>query len=299
LITNLLPGLRDLRTPLATGYLWLLALWLLFHKYMPTSVAAAKGPLRSLYELGDFVGKGAILAAATFIAYLLGSLLARPLAARLDVPSDETDENLFQDHEPKPGGWLHFTNAHLTVSALTQLISFVESRLHEVRDIIDSQLHRQILEARKVPAIQKENDPGSPILNLHSAYGSSIVADFELVGIQLQARNRNFWDTYDRKTAEMDFRYGIVWPLAAVIIIVSWQSSLFWLFLLIIPAWFYLLAWRISAEVEAILVQAIILGMVVPPIFENLDKAVQKRKESSGPQTNGKSPQAVNAEVEG
>jgi hypothetical protein len=38
LISNLLPGLRDLRTPLAVGYLWLVALWLALHKYLPASV---------------------------------------------------------------------------------------------------------------------------------------------------------------------------------------------------------------------------------------------------------------------
>jgi hypothetical protein len=50
------------------------------------------------------------------------------------------------------------------------------------------------------------------------------VEDFDLIGMQLQAKNRNFWDTYDRKTAEMDFRYSIVWPLAAIIIVIAGLS---------------------------------------------------------------------------
>ena len=286
MIANLLPGLRDLRTPLAVGYLWLVALWLLLHKYLPTSIDAAKGPLKSLYELGDFVGEGVVLAAVTFVAYLLGSLLVKSFKARMwydgKAEDNEADFSVIQS------AWFErvLLNTDLMDSASLQLISFVDNRLREAQDIMSNSLHRGILEARKLPVVQKEEDES--ILNLRSAYVSSIVTDLQLVGIQLQAKNREFWDTYDRKATEMQFRHGIEPPLIAIVLIISWQSSWFWLLLLIVPLWFGALAQRLSVEIKATLIQAIILGMVVPPILEDLDKAVRRRREELGQQVSGK-----------
>jgi hypothetical protein len=296
LISNLLPGLRDLRTPLATGYLWLIFVWLLVHKQVPTSVATAKGPLKSLYEISDLVGKGAILTAVTFIAYLLGSLLTKPYSRPVHIDSKLTDEDLYRGLRTKPSGAEQFFSQDAAQSAVVQLISFIDSRLLDSK--IGFRLHREVLEARRVPVIQEDDDPSAPILNMRAAYASSIVADFDWIGMQLEAKNRNFWDTYDRKTAEMDFRYSIVWPLAAIIVTISWQSSLLWLFLLAVPFWLFLAALHLTAEVATILVQAISLGIVVPPVFEDLDKLVQKRKEMSAPETDGQLPHAAGAAVE-
>lgn len=39
MLAGLLPGLRQVRTPLAVGYLWLLNLWLLLADYLPRKAA--------------------------------------------------------------------------------------------------------------------------------------------------------------------------------------------------------------------------------------------------------------------
>jgi hypothetical protein len=279
LITNLLPGLRDLRTPLAVGYLWLVALWLVLYKHLPKSIGTARGPMKSLYELGDFVGKGVVLAAATFVAYLLGSLLVRPPRTWLNAKADQKDDEAGKDDDKFDWVWIYLLDGHIADSAILQLRSFVDNKLREVEDVMHPWLHRRILEARELPIIQKDDDPYATILNLRSAYVSSILEDQDLVGMQLQARNRDLWETYDRKTAESHFRYGITWPLIAIIAIISLQSSWFWLFLLIIPVWLLTLAWRLNLEAKATLIQAIITGLVVPPILEDLDKGVKKRRE--------------------
>jgi hypothetical protein len=278
LLTSLLPGVRDLRTPLAVGYMWLIALWISLHKYLPETIDTAKGPMKSLYELGDFVGKGIVLTACSFVAYMLGSLVVRPLRLGFHAKANEKDEDAEKDS--KFDWLLYFVfDGNIADSTLMQLRSFVDSRLREVQDVMLPWFQRGILEPRKLPIVQKDGATSAPILNLRSAYVASIIDDLELVGIQLQAKNRDFWDTYDRKTAEAQFRYGIFWPMVAVIGVISWQSSWWWLFLLIIPAWFFLLAARLTLEVKATLVQAIIVGLVVPPILEDLDKAVKNRRE--------------------
>jgi hypothetical protein len=88
MLATLLPGIRDLRTPLATGYLWLVALWLVVHNHVPKSLHEAHGPLRSLYELGGILGQGALVAAVSFIAYIMGSILLVRVSAKNGLRTD-------------------------------------------------------------------------------------------------------------------------------------------------------------------------------------------------------------------
>lgn len=74
LLTSILPGLRDVRTPLACGYMWLIAAWLAFANYLPHTRPNA-GITASIWDLGGHVGKAATLAAVTFAAYLIGAIL--------------------------------------------------------------------------------------------------------------------------------------------------------------------------------------------------------------------------------
>ena len=70
MLSELLPGLRELRSALAAGYLWLIFAWLLFH----AEVDDAGGPLGDLVDLGGDVSDIGLATAASFAAYLVGSL---------------------------------------------------------------------------------------------------------------------------------------------------------------------------------------------------------------------------------
>ncbi|MBO1336870.1 hypothetical protein [Streptomyces sp. VRA16 Mangrove soil] len=74
MLASLLPGLRDLRTPLAVGYLWLMCAWLWFHDALPRR-ATASGPVADLYALNEILPPATFLAALTFCAYFLGSIV--------------------------------------------------------------------------------------------------------------------------------------------------------------------------------------------------------------------------------
>jgi hypothetical protein len=73
LLANLLPGLRELRTPLAVGATWLAAAWVLLVPLIPTREAAS-GVLLDVYRLFDQLGHPAAASLAAFVAYLVGSL---------------------------------------------------------------------------------------------------------------------------------------------------------------------------------------------------------------------------------
>jgi hypothetical protein len=74
LLGSLLPGLRELRAPLAAGYLWVFLCWLLFADRLPDDAASASSPLREVYELAALTGPVGLAVAASFAAYLIGIL---------------------------------------------------------------------------------------------------------------------------------------------------------------------------------------------------------------------------------
>jgi hypothetical protein len=76
MLTTLLPGLRELRAPLAAGYLWLVTAWIALASRIPTPETAS-GVLKDIYRLGQAVGKPGVIAAVTFVAYIIGILTER------------------------------------------------------------------------------------------------------------------------------------------------------------------------------------------------------------------------------
>lgn len=71
LLANLLPGLRDFRTPFASGVLWLAFIWLLIS---PENVSDFAVISDKLVELGEVLKPLGLGAALSLCAYLVGSL---------------------------------------------------------------------------------------------------------------------------------------------------------------------------------------------------------------------------------
>jgi len=73
LLDSVLPGLRDARTPLASGLLWLLFAWILLAQSIPTPVNAT-GFVKQLYDVARTIADGYTLAAVALLAYIVGIL---------------------------------------------------------------------------------------------------------------------------------------------------------------------------------------------------------------------------------
>jgi hypothetical protein len=71
-ITQLLPGLRDVRGPLIAGYLWLFAGWLLLADRLPHR--GTDDIYRHAFEVGEALGRVGLAAVVSVAAYLIGSL---------------------------------------------------------------------------------------------------------------------------------------------------------------------------------------------------------------------------------
>lgn len=73
IVTNILPGIREVRAPLLAGYLWLLFAWLAFVSDVETSPAEHQ-MVDDVVELAEAAGSVAIGIAVSTLAYLVGSL---------------------------------------------------------------------------------------------------------------------------------------------------------------------------------------------------------------------------------
>ncbi len=69
-LASLLPGLREVRTPIAGGFAWLLAVADPLPESRPPQRAFA-----ALWDLGAYVGKGGLPVVVSFAAYLVGAFL--------------------------------------------------------------------------------------------------------------------------------------------------------------------------------------------------------------------------------
>jgi len=281
-LASLLPGLRDLRTPLAVGYLWLLGLWLLLYRRVPTSIAdAPEGPIKAIYQLSSLLGQAVILAALSFVAYLLGSMLRLQSSTNLGklVRTRIDSALLFVTRYLPVVRKIHLPFTRQSELMYSQLEIFVGARLRETASGLTGQDHVNILR-RFFNFPQWRGEDHVAIEWLARSYTDGICADFEAVGIQLQAKNRDFWDTYDREVAEAQFRYGIAPPLVLIIALVAVEAgSGWWLFLLAAPALLLYRSRQHSYRAASTLVQAIVLKMVEPPLLEKLSAAVAKKQE--------------------
>lgn len=293
MLASLLPGLREVRTPLATGYLWLLVLWLLFQRNVPRSKEEVVGPIASIYELGLLVGAPVALAAASFAAYLLGSVLVASRSGRshsygfITPPGNAgpTAWGLRSLPARARGAleWLAGRDRRMEEALYLQLESFASKRLLELDDRLSDEQHAEVLGRDVHPRMKEVEDFmrafGSHPLSMD--YVSSMINELDLVGVQLQAQNRDLWDTYDRKSAEAAFRSAVSLPVAILFLVLAWQSGEWWVAcLLVIPGALARSGRMAYAQGASTLVQAIDVGLVTPPIMQRL---MQKaRNVSSG-----------------
>src|SRR5688572_24765299 len=75
MLASVLPGVRELRAPLAAGYLWLLFVWLVWGDDLPTKAEATDTAFERLDELEPVLTAVGLAVVASVGAYVLGSIV--------------------------------------------------------------------------------------------------------------------------------------------------------------------------------------------------------------------------------
>jgi hypothetical protein len=188
LLASLLPGLRKLRTPLAVGYLWLLVTWLLSADKVPRIRPEGGGLVSALFDLQILLGQGAVLAAVSFVAYLIGALLSLPLEGRVAT-------SIFDAIRLARGGARDEYQEHLF-----QLQVLINKNQAKLDDEVTQELSRELARPPSREGLRT----------------------------RLLVANESLYAEYDRLSAEAAFRVNIAPPLVALSWIVGSQAGFGW-----------------------------------------------------------------------
>ncbi|MGW5279462.1 hypothetical protein ACWERI_08400 [Streptomyces collinus] len=214
MLMTLLPGLRELRTPLACGYIWLLSMWIAFHGKIP-SRREATGIARAIYDLSGQTGKPATLAAVSFLAFIIGSIVeiravtffTWTLAAFHAVLSYNI---LGRNRE---SGYIYIDR--LTVGSAWRPTVYATT-FNALEDFI----HRSTLETGSTPRPQPRADsintdsddrfsPATLGFTVEEMTALVTLRERPQLATKLHLENAELYGDYDRRAAEADFKLNI------------------------------------------------------------------------------------------
>jgi hypothetical protein len=238
LLASLLPGLREVRTPLAVGYLWLLVTWLLSADKVPRIRPEGGGLVSAFFDLESLLGGGAVLAAVSFTAYLIGALLSLPLEGRV----------------------------------ATRLLDAIRPN---VKDAGGGQDEFQELVIKLQGMVNQHQAQLGPDKVRRFTAALAQFPSREGLRTRLLVASESLYGEYDRLSAEAAFRVNIAPPLVALSWIVGLQAGFVWT--LVGTALSALLAYQgvrrgiLSGE---ILRRAVGAGVIELPVAADIKQAI-------------------------
>jgi hypothetical protein len=293
-LSSLLPGLRDLRAPLAAGYIWLVNLWLLFGDEIP-SEAEAEGVIARLYRLGDLVSEFGTGLAISFVAYLIGTFsqsssngymaVWRRFVRRGDARWKlrfSRGVRQYRMHLRRKltqaldeAGMLHPTS-RVSPTAIVQELSRHFGRTMFMRDPLDPDEGRDVL----APKFEFEPLVVDPLFDL------SFAVDREVLRARLMADQEVLYGEFDRFQSESEFKSSISFPVAALSIIMAFLVHPAWSLMLAVVGWLWLQASRLEDKADLALVAGVSAEKIESPTQRGIEAAIaelRRRVEESPP----------------
>jgi uncharacterized protein YjbI with pentapeptide repeats len=273
MLVNLLPGLRELRAPLAAGYIWLSALWLVFRSSLPPR-AEPTGIIGAIYSLATAADAITVGIVASFTAYLVGSLSQGVFDDLLRAAAPFVRTRLFLRDDPASGrvasqmfGSVVLMRGELSRAGVSVLSTFIHEQLNTRLEKLE---HRY-------------GNPGHADLPLAllGRYLSTLFHEFRIVQTRLVGQSEALFAQHDRLRAEAEFRRALIVPLAVLIGVVAHQTSWFWLSALLVMVLLYRDAVKLQESAGDILADAIGASTVTPPLIERLDRDVGVREQDA------------------
>jgi hypothetical protein len=283
MLMNLLPGLRDLRAPLSAGYLWLVGLWLLLVDAIPPR-GVATGILAHVYALANIMGRVPVLAAISFVAYLIGAVLSVDAdgavianLARL-VPIRRGDRNAFDymrdpkgERDPKEEVAGRFSAKVIDdlVAKVMQLragaiIPPVQSDDKFNARAVREQWNRQMTYSDFVMPRWGDAWIDDPWRALLRSMIQALLLEARQLVTQLRVSSPALFDHYDRARGEAEFRISVAFPLTFITAVLAWRWTPLWLLLLLGVILITQSGLRRAQEANDVVAQAVLAGYVTP-----------------------------------
>jgi hypothetical protein len=265
LLSSLLPGIRDLRTPLAVGALWLGFAYLAVAPFWNTWIAES-AELSSIYSFVAKVPDLYFLGGLAFLAYLVGVVLV--------------------------------AFSELITSWLTTVVGLLSKAV--VRRLGYGRLarlcRRFLSQTRDVPAVRGPvgdaisaayAKAGAPA-TAHFAFPLDLILDrFDATALQLWQKSPNQYQEYDRLRAESAFRAGVTLPLIAISIVLAIRISWVTIPVAVIGAAVLLVqARKLEHRRDVLMANALHQGLVEDPLLKAVAgeiPALETPKSASSP----------------
>ncbi len=257
MLASILPGLREIRTPLAVGYAWILVLYLAVGYRLPPPDQAS-GVLADIYRVGQIATPAGLAVVASVVAYLLGIVILPVTGALTNwiLRWRETLPYWLTSRIPggAPESKVEEAFEELIVARLAERIrndgqfrddlvrhgadlaeflgaDFDPDRLDEVLRT-DASAREQAVE--EILALRR-------VLNLDK--------ELPLVVERMRREDDTAGAEYDRLMGEFEFRSGMAWPLLGLIVTLAVRVTPW--SLLAVPAVLLLLKAASMARLEA------------------------------------------------
>lgn len=226
MLAALLPGIREVRTPLIAGGIWLLVVWLLTAGNFPEDASNLRGVTHDAWRLLEWAGKPFAFSVSTVAAYLLG-VLSLVLSKWLTIAGDILHRtSLFR-----------LSPAYHGESRIDRLMREAISRRLVERIRSDQGLQ---VEVRKVAAMRSDSaagvipDTNIPYFSMEDvfnfkAYLQDARDDILVARQHLVGREPELYAENDRLVHEAQFRIGVSLPLGALMVVLGLRSDPFWL----------------------------------------------------------------------
>jgi hypothetical protein len=320
-LSNALPGFRELRAPLAAGYIWLLAIYVAIEPHVPDA-KHAHGLYATLLHLRDAASSVGLAVAVSFAAYLVGAISegvlgrfwqedrlasvgspiwAAPYTSKgkdaLEAEVLAHGRRLGEVQPPSaPYGWAtpFVTNIASDSPELNSLIEEYRVSSDPFPGIAGDLVYVYVPFAYRRDSPWRQDHlvkPNEAWAAVSKFLSDRVVRDFRLMRIRLMGKETELFAVADRLQAEAEFRFAIVPPLAALAIAVAsrveWYVGLVVLILTAGTLWTLarqgILRLRQSGDT---LLDALRVGRVASPTLELLDAAVpddgRSRRDPSG-----------------
>lgn len=288
MLASLLPGLRDLRAPLAAGYVWLVVAWLTVGRHLSAS-GEGTGLLKDVYRLSQSAGRPAVGVAVTFAAYLVGVLsvaVSQKLVEILSGISYKFGRGGLSQFPIELGPVLPLRGARaeeLGNSYSWRLLPFGWSvTTWRTSGMWPSRASTNMLRG----AIEEAGAPVASDNNYDESLTDvlrELITDLTLVPSRLIGRDPELYGTYDRKRSEAEFRAAVSLPLFIACFAIALETSWFWLLALPVPLILIRQALQLQQGATDVLAEAVRSGRVDSPVLQRLQKVASERDKSSLP----------------
>lgn len=299
MLAQVLPGFRDFRTPLVTGYLWLTVLWVSAQMPIPSTDETA-GPVGLVNWLNGYTSSAALLAIMSFVAFLVGILLtvdtkqANMFMARYGF-TRTTDEDGTYSHPRKFVMHRRYLPYRQSLPAETR---------YAIVSILDEALERLVARGVSRETLQRQNphlefdskDPNEVkpqgvherarmllkegFMQLVPALTGQLHDEIPVLATKLQEKNERLFETYDRFRSEAEFRMSVALPLFGLAVAsgITWIVNANMLLGIcaiiigvVISAILIRKGWVKLQESSSVVITALEIGTIQSQVIERLD----------------------------